>query len=275
MLEKPESKDLEEPETSVSHVFDAASEEEDAEVLLEADFAPLEEEGGEEDRAEADAYQFDSIQAEEAFEAAVEAAQSGNEEEAVQHFIRASKIAEIAREWHMAAVACQRVGDFLIHPPPPYDIERAFRMYRRAIASYEQCGLFAEARELAYRQMCIKMQRAGELKLPWVHRLELYLQWAAAGFGYRPFRVMALALSIVTLYACIYLFTNGVVMAGTQVPPDFWRCFYFSGITFATVGYGDFAPAPHIRMVALSEGFVGAFTLGFFVAVMANRLSKA
>jgi ion channel len=47
---------------------------------------------------------------------------------------------------------------------------------------------------------------------------------------------------------------------------------YFRGITFATVGCGDFLPAPHARLLALTEGAVGAFAMGFFVVVLANRL---
>ena len=49
---------------------------------------------------------------------------------------------------------------------------------------------------------------------------------------------------------------------------------YFSGIPFATEGYGDFLSAPHARLLALTEGAVGAFTLGCFVGVLANRLSR-
>ena len=47
---------------------------------------------------------------------------------------------------------------------------------------------------------------------------------------------------------------------------------YFSGIPFAPAGDGDFLPAPHARLLALTEGAVGAFTMGFFVVVLANRL---
>ena len=47
---------------------------------------------------------------------------------------------------------------------------------------------------------------------------------------------------------------------------------YFRGLPFTTVGYGDFLPAPHARLLALTEGAVGAFTMGFFVVVLANRL---
>src|SRR4029450_5123434 len=47
---------------------------------------------------------------------------------------------------------------------------------------------------------------------------------------------------------------------------------YFSGIPFATEGYGDFLPAPHARLLAWTAGAVGAFTLGWFVVVLANCL---
>src|SRR5688500_5002013 len=105
------------------------------------------------DTAGVDSSQRDSMEAQAAFDAAVAAAAADDEDGAVQQYIRAAKTAETAREWHLAAVACQRVGDFLIGPGPPYDLERAFRMYRRAVAAYEQSGLFAEARRLAYRQL--------------------------------------------------------------------------------------------------------------------------
>lgn len=245
-------------------------------VDLEADFVPLtgKETGAQPVRERIDPFQHDSLRAQEAFDAAVSAAQAGDEEAAVQQYIRAAKTAETAREWHLAAVACQRVGDYLVSPKPPYDLERAFRMYRRAVAAYEECGLFAEARRLAYRQMFLKMVRGRELKVPLLQRLELFLYWAVAGFGYQPLRVIVTVFVLVLLYGLAYWLTNGVMKAGHPIGADLWQAIYFSGITFATVGYGDFTPAPHVRLLALSEGFVGAFTLGLFVAVLANRLSR-
>src|SRR5687768_4761970 len=78
---------------------DEVADDRDEQAPMEADFAPLaDEDESEGERAEIDPYQFDSIQAEEAFEAATVAAQEGDEEEAVQHYIRASKIAETAHE---------------------------------------------------------------------------------------------------------------------------------------------------------------------------------
>ena len=51
-----------------------------------------------------------------------------------------------------------------------------------------------------------------------------------------------------------------------------WQAIYFSGITFATIGYGDFVPAPHMRLIAFTEGALGALSMSFFVVVLASRL---
>ena len=218
---------------------------------------------------------FDSFQAQEAFDFAVKAAEGGDEEAAVEHYLKASNLAEAAREWYIAAVACQRVGDFLRTPTPPFDLERAFRMYRRAVGAYHSCGLFAEARELSYRLMTIKMTRARDLKLPWWQRLELVAFWAIAGFGYRPLRVVASAVAFVFLYAALYWSIDGIITATPQENITFQQAVYFSGTTFSTVGYGDFVPAPHAQLVALTEAALGSFTMGLFVAVLAQRLNNA
>jgi hypothetical protein len=110
------------------------------------------------------------------------------------------------------------------------------------------------------------------LRLPVLQRLELGLYWATAGFGLRPLRVIGTALTLVLLYGCLYWAIEGVVTAHVPEPLTLWHTIYFSGITFATVGYGDLLPAPHARLLALTEGVVGAFTMGFFVVVLANRL---
>jgi hypothetical protein len=242
----------------------------------EADFVPLSDAspGGGQREEEIDPFQYDSLQAQKAFDEAVAAQEAGRAEEAVEHYIRASKTAETAGEWYLAAVSCQRVGDFLANPRPPYDMERAFRMYRRAVAAYERCGLFAEARALAYYQMVLKLRRARELKLPLFQRIELFLFWATSGFGYRPLRVVATAATTILLYGSYYWMTGGIVQNHAPGPVDLRTAIYFSGITFATVGYGDFVPAPAFRLVALTEGFLGAMLMGLFVAVLAHRLSS-
>lgn len=240
---------------------------------LAADLAPLRPDERPADD-EPDPYHRDSLESQKLFDEAVAAANAGNEDEAVRRFLTAAKLAEGAREWYLAALAFQRVGDFLVNPKPPLDLERAFRMYRRAIDAYIRCGLVDDARELSYYLLRLQLLRGRQLKLPWYRRAELWAFWLVAGFGYRPLRVVGLAAVVVVLFGLVYWAVGGVVAAGSKDTAGLWECIYFSGVTFATVGYGDYVPAPGMRAVAMIEGFVGALTMGSFVAVLANRLRR-
>lgn len=247
----------------------------DLPVDIQADFSPV----TQHQVAERDTNQtiepshLESFQAQEAFDLAVKASNDGREELAVEFYLKASQLAESAREWYIAAVACQRVGDSLRTPKPSSDLERAFRMYRRAVGAYQNCGLFAEARELSYRIMSFKMRRASELRLPWWQRIELIAFWAIAGFGHRPLRVIGSAITIVVGYALLYWWIDGIVNSSPTQQITFLHAIYFSGTTFSTVGYGDFVPAPHAQLIALTEAALGSFTMGLFVAVLAHRLN--
>jgi len=241
---------------------------------LEADFAPLR--GGDKPLSgeHSDPYHRDSLQSQQEFDAAAEAAGAGREDEAVRRFLTASKLAERAHEWYLAALSFRRVGDFLLNPKPPCDLERAFRMYRRAVDAYERCGLVDEARALTYYQLRLMTARGREMNLSVWRRAELWLYWAVAGYGLRPIRVVGTAASIILLFGVLYWLLGGAVEASTKVPAGLWESIYFSGITFATVGYGDFLPTPSTRPLALLEGMLGALTMGFFVVVLANRLRR-
>jgi hypothetical protein len=249
----------------------------DLPVDIQADFSPVTQQQvlERESNRTIEPSHYDSFQAQDAFDRAVKAAETGQEELAVEYYLKASKLAESAREWYIAAVACQRVGDFLRTPKPPFDLERAFRMYRRAVGAYQSCGLFDEARELSYRLMCIKMRRSRELRLAWWQKLELIGFWAIAGFGHRPLRVVGSAITIVLCYAFLYWSIGGIQSSSVQESITLQHAIYFSGTTFSTVGYGDFVPAAHAQLIALTEAALGSFTMGLFVAVLAHRLNTS
>ncbi len=243
-------------------------------VAVGADFVPLKEvsETASVKNHEIDRYQRDSLHAEEAFAHAVETANSGDYQKAVQEYLRAAKIAETAREWYVAAVSLERIGNFLCDPKPPFDLERAIRTYHRAVAAYEQSGHYDEARRILYRMQYLKMTRGRELRHSFEWRMEMYLYWLFAGFGFRPLRVVGTAITTVILFGLIYWLSGGVLAAGTHEPAAFSDCLYFSGTTFTTIGYGDYIPAPFARPMALVEGAVGVLSLGFFVVILSNRL---
>ncbi len=248
---------------------------EEGPTQLPVDFAPLESSSPEQQlHTSVSEHQRASIEVTRAFDRAVAASESGNEESAVQEYLHAAAAAEAANEWHMTALACERVGDFLIHPKPPSDLERALRMYRRAAAAYENCGLFSDSRRLFYRVMLFRMRRGNEVRIPVLHRAELFMYWLTAGFGYRPLRVIGAALGVVLIYGLLYWSVAGGIDVETRKATGFIDSVYFSGITFATVGYGDVIPAKHARLLALSEGMLGAFFMGFFVVVLSHRLTR-
>jgi Ion channel len=247
---------------------------EDIPVGIEADFAPLQANDQSTPERDSDPFHDDSVQAQQAFDEAVRLAEAGDEDGAVRRFLTASKRAEVAREWYLAALAFRRVGDFLLNPKPPCDLDRAFRTYQRAIDAYDRCGLADEKRELSYQLLRLKMTRGNELNLSWVRRIELRFYWAIAGFGLRPFRVLGVAILLVLLFGLLFWAVNGVVHSISGAHCGLWECLYFSGITFCTVGYGDLLPAPHARPLALMEAILGPVTMSFFVVVLANRLRR-
>lgn len=89
-----------------------------------------------------------------------------------------------------------------------------------------------------------------------------------------------LVASILTLaYADIYK-TLGIVGPGEKPTRKAIDCYYFSIVTWTTVGYGDFRPEEEARLVAASEAMLGnafmAISIGFFVHLLTQigRLKK-
>jgi hypothetical protein len=230
-----------------------------------ADFAP---------EAEADEHLRDSVEAQELYARARREATAGGERDAVGHFLRAAKLAEVAREWYLAALALRAAGDIFRTREPPYDLQRALRMYRRAVVAFEACGHFDDARDLWYLVLKLRMWRGGELGVSRLRRAELFVFWLIAGFGLRPLRVLVTAVAAILGFALVFWAADGVRTSSGAPASGLGDVLYFSGVTFSTVGYGDFIPAPHMRPVAMTEAVLGAFTIGLFVVVLANRLRR-
>lgn len=52
------------------------------------------------------------------------------------------------------------------------------------------------------------------------------------------------------------------------------RSFFFSGVTFFTIGYGDFYPMGIIRVFALLEGFTGVFLMSYFTVAFVRKILR-
>ncbi|AKB23395.1 potassium channel family protein [Methanosarcina sp. WH1] len=93
------------------------------------------------------------------------------------------------------------------------------------------------------------------------------------GYGVKPFRAFGLGGGIVLLFSLLYWGGNGISRLkeekdnmtenneGEIQKTTFSDAFYFSMVTFATIGYGDWYPI---------EGFLGWLTLGLFLVTLMN-----
>ncbi len=55
----------------------------------------------------------------------------------------------------------------------------------------------------------------------------------------------------------------------------FFQAMYFTGVTALTIGYGDIVPQePLGKILAIIIGFLGAITMGFFIALGIHSANK-
>jgi len=91
------------------------------------------------------------------------------------------------------------------------------------------------------------------------------------GYGRRPFRVIGCSLAIILICALVFYSNQELLnMPGSQTKATLSDSFYYSTITFTTLGYGDFTPEGFLRVVASFEALFGGMSIGFLVAGFAN-----
>lgn len=54
----------------------------------------------------------------------------------------------------------------------------------------------------------------------------------------------------------------------------FWDTFYYSGVSYFTIGYGDCSPVGFLRYVSDIEGFVGVFMMSYFTVAFARKILR-
>jgi len=93
------------------------------------------------------------------------------------------------------------------------------------------------------------------------------------GYGEQPSKVIVSAILVILLFASFFMISGiSNVGIGFNTSNNFLDCFYFSTVTFTTLGYGDFRPLEGWgRILAGSEAFIGAFMMALFVYTFARR----
>jgi hypothetical protein len=112
------------------------------------------------------------------------------------------------------------------------------------------------------------LPRALKYKVRYVASLIDAMLW---GYGERPGRVFAFALTLIGVFAIVY-FVGHDRLANFPNSARALNALYFSVVTFTTLGYGDILPADNgMKLVCALEAITGAFTMGMVVAGFANR----
>lgn len=96
-----------------------------------------------------------------------------------------------------------------------------------------------------------------------------------------PQRVIASIAVIYTLYSMAYalIIFSGAGNIVSSFPSGnslsiMAKGFYFSVVTFFTIGYGDFAPDGVARVVAGTEGFMGVFLMSYFTVAFVRKILR-
>ena len=110
----------------------------------------------------------------------------------------------------------------------------------------------------------------------------------SCGYGVKPWNAAALAVVIILIFIPIYGLRGGIRRSKENDEKDeedvssrrktwnaFVDAFYFSMVTFTTIGYGDLYPADRYRKVAVMiEGLLGWLILALFLVTLANVMIR-
>lgn len=128
----------------------------------------------------------------------------------------------------------------------------------------------------------------------------IVLKWFL-GYGVYASRVVATGIILILLYPVVYwsfiAFGHGTLLTDCNVSvlevridngiscdemtiqrrtriDAFLQLVYFSGVTFTTLGYGDYRPGGWLRLVAVSEALLGAATIALLTVIFARKFLR-
>jgi len=80
-------------------------------------------------------------------------------------------------------------------------------------------------------------------------------------------------LGVITSFAFVYHAT-GLNISGNWSSVTFRDAWYFSAVTWTTLGYGDFSPVGDVRIFAVIEALLGYLFTAIIIGVFVTRLSR-
>jgi len=107
----------------------------------------------------------------------------------------------------------------------------------------------------------------------------IFYKWVA-GYGVKPWNVVGTICIVFLVSTLLFgtVFYGELRDDGKPLPDGFWErmgnALYFSGITYATIGYGDIRPVDSARLLAVIEGILGIVLNAALVVVLFRKLIR-
>lgn len=145
-----------------------------------------------------------------------------------------------------------------------------------------QSGLSVEEGTFFYRE---KVMQRKQKKLFSLERLGLKFADLSCGYGEKVGNIIFFSWIVIVFNAFIYSFFgfkegDKVYQITTSSSPSeimeiLFESYYYSNVTFTTLGYGDFLPTSIVsKLFAGTESFIGAFLVALFVITIYKRLME-
>jgi len=97
--------------------------------------------------------------------------------------------------------------------------------------------------------------------------------WALTDYGRSLWRVASFAVVVALIFGAVYKFGD---MLDAKGNPDWWfTSFYYSVVTYTTLGFGDVTPCTKLGQVLVTlEVILGYVTLGLLISILANKVAR-
>ena len=149
--------------------------------------------------------------------------------------------------------------------------------YIKLIKNFREMEQFEDA-DAAYYQY----RQLSQANKKWSSKLIDVVAGASCGYGVKPERALMLSFVLIMVFTFVYWLGDGIRRLKENNGDKnrvsrwaaFYNAFYFSVVTFTTVGYGDWYPEDRYRIVVMIEGVLGWLLLALFIVTLANVMIR-
>lgn len=137
-----------------------------------------------------------------------------------------------------------------------------------------------------YGDCFYKCRKAMNYTFRGVNRIISVIYDISCGYGEKPERAFLMSLFIILFFALVYALTGiktsegvmavwSIKSSGTMIIDLLIKCIYFSTVTFATVGYGDFVPfGISGEIAAILEILSGIVMVGILTSTLIGKITR-